>query len=72
VRFSWPPASGTAQLEIFDVTGARRRVIEMPIGAEGFDWDFVDDSGRRIPPGVYMARVTTGTVVLSSKVVLMP
>ena len=72
MRFSWPATSGKTRLEIFDVTGARRRIVEMPAGARDFDWHFADDSGRRMPPGVYLARVTAGGSVVSGKVVLKP
>jgi hypothetical protein len=72
VRFAWPAASEKARLEIFDVTGARRRSIEIAAGARDFDWDLADDAGRRIPPGVYLARVAAGGSIVSGKVVLMP
>lgn len=46
--------------EIFDLTGRRVRRLEavavVPIGERTLSWDGRDDEGRRVPPGLYVAR----------------
>jgi len=55
-------------VEIFDLTGARRRVLfSGPHSSGRFRrvWDGTDDGGQRLPPGIYIVRVAiaadTGT-----------
>jgi hypothetical protein len=52
---------GSVRLEVFDVGGRRVRVIEdapLPAGAHARSWDGRDGAGRRVAPGLYLARVT--------------
>ena len=72
VRFAWPPAEGSARLEVFDVSGARRLGADLQPGARTFDWGFVDDAGRPVPAGIYLARIRAARRVLSGKVVRVP
>ena len=57
--------AGDAALDIFDTQGRLvRRLVrgELPAGAHIAIWDGADDSGTRVPPGVYSCRlVTTGS-----------
>lgn len=50
-------------LEIADVTGrvVWRRAVSGPAGGEAaVEWDGRDDTGRALPPGIYLARVRGG------------
>jgi hypothetical protein len=60
------------RIEVFDVTGARRWSTTAAPGAARMDWGLKDTTGRRLPPGVYLARVKKGGKVVSDKLVLAP
>lgn len=70
LRFALP---GTApfRVEIFDVSGRRVRTLHAARGsaAEGETrWDGRDDAGRRVVPGTYCVRVSSGGAVAGGKV----
>jgi hypothetical protein len=71
VRFSWPRSEAPATLELFDATGARRWMKSLPQGRELYDWDGLDRDGARLPAGLYYARLTMGTRVLETKIVVL-
>ncbi len=59
-------ASGNAGLEIVDLAGRIvRRVAAM--SGDAYAWDGRDDTGRRVPPGVYLVRVFTPTGVIEGR-----
>ena len=50
-----------ASIAIFDLSGRLVRNLyagEDPLGEYSHDWDGTDDSGRLVPPGVYLYRLT--------------
>ena len=51
--------TGPASLDLFDVGGRRVRTFALESGAFDFRWDLRDASGRRIAPGLYLARLGT-------------
>jgi flagellar hook assembly protein FlgD len=54
--------AGDAELDIFDTQGRLvRRLVRgaLPAGAHFATWDGADDSGARVPPGVYSCRLVT-------------
>jgi hypothetical protein len=56
------PAAMGARLDVFDLNGRVVRQLahrELPAGATIERWDLRDDSGRRVTPGVYYARLVT-------------
>lgn len=64
----------TVTLEIVDVQGRRvRRVMTslLPAGDHRLEWDGMDDAGRSVVPGVYLARLISGTGIASARVVRM-
>jgi flagellar hook capping protein FlgD len=69
------PVAQSVTLELFDPLGravrtlAARRLLDA--GTHSFDWDGADVSGIRLPRGVYLVRVTTGTQSVSGKVLLL-
>lgn len=73
VRFGIELAEPTdLQLEVHDVTGARRRVLAQGAWAAGRHsllWDGRDDGGRAVPPGLYLVRMVAGDKVSTAKVV---
>ncbi|MBK7369637.1 MAG: hypothetical protein IPJ04_17620 [Candidatus Eisenbacteria bacterium] len=75
VRLGFDLAQGTeVTLEVLDVTGARRRVLahgSYAAGRQNISWDGRDDSGNRLPPGLYLVRMLAGGTVSTLKVIRM-
>ncbi len=69
------PAAGEQRLEILDPAGRRVRSLdtgERGPGARSVRWDGRDDSGRRVPPGLYLVRFTVPGAVVRASVVRLP
>ena len=70
------PSPAAVSLAVFAVDGRRVRVLEA--GAERaatrhvVRWDGRDETGARVPAGVYYARLAAGGTVRSQRVVLLP
>jgi len=66
------PARARTGLDVFDVTGRRVRALEPPNerapGDHEVPWDARDDAGARVPPGVYLARLTVDGASLERRV----
>ncbi len=59
IRFSMA-AAGTAELSVLDIAGRRvRRLLNGPVspGDHAVAWDGRNESGQRVPPGVYFYRL---------------
>jgi hypothetical protein len=72
VRFAIPVA-GSAQLEVFNTAGQRvRRLVDgaLTAGPHFVMWDGRSDSGQKLPPGTYFARLRMGARSDSHKVTL--
>jgi len=60
-------------IEVFDVSGRRLRRFALGAGEDGvLSWDGRDESGRRLPAGLYFARLTGGSLRAQARVVLIP
>ena len=73
IRFSLPTAAWS-RLMLFDAAGRRVRTIQegsLSSGLHVLTWDGRDDDGARLPSAVYFARLESGSVILSTKVVLL-
>ena len=58
VRLAFPAdAAADARLEILDVAGRLVRSWTRSAAAGDFVWDLTDASGRRVAPGLYLARI---------------
>lgn len=56
------PASGPVRVHILDLAGREVRSLfdsTLPAGEKVLEWNGETDSGRSLPPGVYLARSTT-------------
>jgi hypothetical protein len=65
---------GDAELSIFSVDGARVRTLAhgpREAGAYRLTWRGEDDAGKRLAPGVYWARLTTGGLKLTRRIVFL-
>jgi hypothetical protein len=56
-------------VEIYDVLGRLVRSLG-PVRKETMAWDLVDESNRRVAPGVYFVSVSTGHTSIRTKVIL--
>jgi hypothetical protein len=56
--------AGEAQIEVFDLRGARVRTMmdgPQPAGRQVLIWDGLDDAGRGVPDGMYLVRARAGS-----------
>jgi len=68
------PSAGRVTIAIYDVSGARVRLIvdrEYQPGEHVAVWDGRNDAGSGVGSGVYLLRLTHGSQVRTSKLVLM-
>ena len=66
--------AGRAQLEVFDVTGRRVRSWDarsFSAGRSALAWDGRDETGSRVPAGVYLVRVSADGRLGTRKVVVL-
>jgi len=73
LRFRLPDAR-RVEIEVFDASGRRvARLADrvMPAGTHSVAWSRTDDAGRRVGPGVYLARLKSGDVQKSLHIVLL-
>jgi hypothetical protein len=64
------PRSGETRLSIVDLAGRRVRLLHdavEPAGSHAIVWDGRADSGARVRPGVYFARLSTGAARVSAR-----
>jgi hypothetical protein len=64
---------GDAELAIFDLGGRRVATLHhgpLPAGTHTFEWQGLDDSGRRMPPGMYVSRLQADGVAESRRMVM--
>ena len=67
-------ATGFARATIHDAAGRlvrRLRSGVLSAGRHEFLWDRRDAAGREVAPGVYLARVSTGTEEKTTRVVIL-
>ncbi len=73
IRFDVPAPGGRIQLEVFDLTGRRVRVLADAFHAPGrheIRWTGTDDRGRAVSSGVYVSRLTRGGETRTGKMLL--
>ena len=70
---SSPGATGASEIRIFDLTGRRIRTLELGSAVGGkAQWDGNDEDGRRVPAGLYLMRLISGSQRVQSRIVLLP
>ncbi len=65
--------SGPANLAIFDLRGQRVRSLvsgDCASGRHQIEWDGLDESGRSVPTGSYICRLTTARESVSRKLTI--
>jgi hypothetical protein len=71
IAFELPASAGVTALEVFDVAGARRWQTTIEAGATRLEWDRLDETGHRVAPGVYFARLRrAGLEPVTTRIVL--
>lgn len=66
------PEAGELRLEVFDTAGRRVRALAAgprEPGTHAFAWDLRDDAGRRVAPGLYLARCAAAGEAVTRRVV---
>ncbi|NOT34333.1 MAG: T9SS type A sorting domain-containing protein [Candidatus Eisenbacteria bacterium] len=66
------PLAGEIRVRIFDVAGREVRSVHrgaLAAGVHRMSWDGRDDSGRRMPAGVYFARAESGSTSRVARIV---
>jgi len=73
IEFSLEKASPVS-LVVYDLNGAKVKTLlqnEMPAGLQSVHWDGSNDSGIRVPTGVYMYTLTTGNTSQTKKMIIL-
>ena len=74
VRLAFTLARGAdVRLKVLDAQGRQVRTLAdgaWAAGAASVAWDLRDDSGRRIAPGLYLARLRTGSASATRRVIV--
>jgi hypothetical protein len=70
IHLSWRDLGGPGLLEIFDLAGRRCLRTGIAPGATGLDWSGADPGGRRLPAGVYLARLVGAGRALHLRIVI--
>lgn len=68
------PAAGELRLDVFDAAGRRVRSLAAgghAAGTHAFAWDLRDDGGRRVPPGLYLARCAAGGAARTRRLIVL-
>jgi hypothetical protein len=71
VRILMAPHSGALALSIYDVEGRLISEIVKPAGAHSVSWNLTDSAGRRVAPGIYLAKVKGGAYSSTRKIVVL-
>jgi flagellar hook assembly protein FlgD len=67
------PSSGPVNLVIYDTSGREVRTLVdeiLPGGRSQAVWDGRDNSGKRLPSGVYFASLTAGGMTEAHKIIM--
>jgi len=67
-------APGAVRLSVFDLSGRHvRQLVNGMAGAgqHAIEWNRLDDAGRRVPPGVYLYRLSAGGLTEAKRVVVL-
>jgi hypothetical protein len=62
--------TGQVHIEVFDLSGRRRRSLEVHQGVSGrarTTWDGADDQGEKLPAGIYVIRVSQQGVMARAR-----
>lgn len=75
VDLYWLGVSGgdaNQSIRIFDMAGRMVRTLRLASVASGRElWDGLDDDGAGVPPGMYIARLSTGSKEAATRIVLL-
>jgi hypothetical protein len=69
-----PSQSGVrASVKVLDIAGRTLRTLvdgALPAGTRSVDWDLADDSGHRVPAGLYFVRAQAGTFQATHRLIV--
>jgi len=70
----YPPADHRLRLEIYDIVGRSVKTFKLKVRSKEpitIIWDGKDNSGKRLPAGVYFVKLDIGTWSMLEKVILL-
>lgn len=73
LRFELPRPTEHAVLEVFDLAGRRVRILtagSLGAGLHEFVWTGIDEAGKRVASGMYLARLSAGGERLTQRMTL--
>jgi hypothetical protein len=71
VRILMAPHTAAMALSIYDVEGRLVADLAKPAGARSVSWNLKDSSGRRVAPGIYLAKVKGDAYSSTKKIVVL-
>jgi hypothetical protein len=71
VRIMMAPHAAALSLSIYDVEGRLVTELRKPAGAHSVSWNLKDSGGRRVAPGIYLAKVKGDAYSTSRKIVVL-
>lgn len=74
LRYSLKDAAAKTELSIYNLRGQKIRRFDSVSGTAGeheIVWDGKDQSGRKIPPGIYLCRLTTPADTLTRRMIML-
>jgi flagellar hook assembly protein FlgD len=69
------PSGAEVTVQVFDVAGRRVRTVfagRLPALDHELAWDLRDDAGRRVPGGLYFARLAGADHAFTRRLVVLP
>ena len=71
-RISLRSSSVATTIAIVNADGLRVRALSLAPGAQAAEWNLRDESGRRVPAGIYVVRTKAGELVAARRVIVLP
>jgi len=71
VRILMAPHAAALVLGIYDIEGRLVKELAAPAGARSVSWNLEDGGGRRVAPGIYLARINGDAYSSTGKIVVL-
>jgi hypothetical protein len=68
------PESGLVKLSVYNIVGQRIATLVNEYqnrGKKSFTWDGFDDKGKRVPPGVYLLKLESGSDINTGRIMIL-
>jgi hypothetical protein len=68
---SFAADAGAVSLDVYDIQGRLVVSLVKPVGSRSIEWDLTDLNGKRVAPGIYMAKASGKQGSFSRKIVVL-